>query len=171
MVTVAQALNLSLTASASVALVSAIFMFTVTVRERGRLPPAGSPALPFLKRRSVQIFAASIATAFLIASFADVAARSELRGFLQADRVTSIAVNGKQVADPKPILNAIRSMHAVMAHHSHPTTHISVELANAKGAMKVLLRRDSDEPQEYWVSYPGYPGAEDRIVTSVLDDY
>ncbi len=124
---------------------------------------------------SIGLFAVPILLVFAVVNVISAAARSEVRTILDGAEDAEVSINGVVVADPAPVLNALRSMTWMSAHHSFPTTRVHVVVRSTKGKLAVDLGRDSHQPQEYWVFYPGYGATTtneiDRIVSSAFDAY
>jgi hypothetical protein len=90
-----------------------------------------------------------------------------------------LRVNGQDVPNAGPILNALLQVDDIPAHHSHPTKSIEIEVEDEWKAFRLVLARDSERPAEYWVYYPkedftnGVTTGQEmgRITTSALDGY
>jgi hypothetical protein len=102
-------------------------------------------------------------------------ARGEVLTCLDGLTKAELTVNGKVPQHPVQILGAIRLLHEVVGHHSHPTSAIHVVVTCRQGNIALQLQRDSDEPQEYWVFYPAYYSSAHnelgRIETALFDAY
>jgi hypothetical protein len=118
------------------------------------------------------IFGSVISGEFAFAALMKHAAWEEIRPRLSSsiDRVT---VNSARAADQNAIIVALKNIHDAAAHHSHPTTEYRVLLDTSQGPLYLRLCRDSDNPHEYWVFYPGFRSTDlseiGRTFTDVLD--
>jgi hypothetical protein len=117
-------------------------------------------------------FAAIVGGEFAAAELIEHEARMEIAPLL-ASKVNSVTVNGKPIANADAIFSALRGMHSIMAHHSHPTACYRIELTTESGPLELDPCRDSDDPHEYWVFYPGFRETRlneiGRTVTDALD--
>jgi len=84
-----------------------------------------------------------------------------------------VLVDGKPAANSRAILDALKAVRPVGAHHSHPIKVLQIEIRAPAGSMSLSLGRDSQFPREYWVLYnPQFTDAGiGRIETSELDAY
>jgi hypothetical protein len=84
-------------------------------------------------------------------------------------------VNQQPVSDADKVISALKLLSPQFGYHSHPTKRIGVEINSENGHLTLVLGRDSDYPQEYWVFYRKYRVSSNneigRITTSVLDQY
>jgi hypothetical protein len=124
---------------------------------------------------SLGLFGVPILLGFAIVNIIASTARSEVRTFLNGLQETEVSINGVVVANPTPVLNALRSMTMMPLHHSSPTTRVHIVIRSNKGDLAVDLARDSHRAQEYWVFYPRYVATNsneiDRIISSDFDSY
>jgi hypothetical protein len=103
-------------------------------------------------------------------------ARRELRAAVAQS--SGVAIEGRAVQDPAPVLAALQRVTHVPAHHSSPTTRVHLELTGGPRPVAVTLARDSENPAEFWVYRPGRnwhndPLGQDagRLVSRDLDAY
>ena len=68
---------------------------------------------------------------------------------------TAVNVNGKRVPDPSVLLGALRGLGHIPGHHSSPTAPIRVDLLVGVDTTPLVLARDSQRPDEFWVYRPG----------------
>src|SRR4029077_9192860 len=97
------------------------------------------------------------------------------------DRLESIAgqyrisINGTAVPNSTQVLQALKSLKWMPAHHSSPTKRLTVEISDHSQRVIFSLARDSGNPREYWVFYPTYYITKyneiGRIVTPLFDSY
>ena len=117
------------------------------------------------------------ATGFLVivlflcgaAVFLGQAALDELRPRLNAP-VEQVLVDGAPIGAAEPLVAALRGIESHRYHHSHPTASFRVQLQTSAGPLELTLRRDSTEPREYWVYYPGFAATEANDVGAVFTD-
>jgi hypothetical protein len=112
-------------------------------------------------------FAGIIGVEFAIGSVFRSAALDEIRPVL-AGNIQSVTVNGNAAGRADDLVNAIRNMHSVMGHHSHPTENFQVRLTTSSGQVELDLGRDSDDPHEYWAYYPGFKSTNNNSVAHVF---
>lgn len=72
-----------------------------------------------------------------------------------AAEAVGVNVNGKHVPDPSVLLIALREVGHIPAHHSSPTMPIRVDLLIGADTTPLVLARDSQQPDEFWVYRPG----------------
>jgi hypothetical protein len=86
-----------------------------------------------------------------------------------------ISINGKPAQNSTEILTVLRSFRTSPAHHSHPARAIDVQVLYGSERLVLRLARDSDNPKEYWVSFPKYgitsTSEIGRIKSSAFDIY
>jgi uncharacterized membrane protein (DUF485 family) len=101
------------------------------------------------------------------------AAQTEVRPYLAAE-ITAVNVEGKPFYNSTLLIEDIRKMSEPMAHHSHPIHKFEILLKTSKGNLILFLGRDSQNPQEYWVFYPGFKGTKlnkiGTVFTAALDN-
>jgi hypothetical protein len=68
---------------------------------------------------------------------------------------SGVALNGEWLSDPSVVLIALRGLTRVPAHHSSPTAPIEIRLQSGPDTIALIIARDSDRPQEFWVYRPG----------------
>jgi hypothetical protein len=101
------------------------------------------------------VFAGVIGGEFAIGGFLKSAALDEVKPKLTAN-IEAVTINGTRFDKTNELLEAVRSMHDTMGHHSHPTTGYRLFLATSQGPLRLQLCRDSQDPHEYWVFYSGF---------------
>ena len=86
----------------------------------------------------------------------------------------TVSINGQPAKNAEEVINTLKGLRDVPAHHSSPTRRISVD---ARGTHPITLElgRDSSNPREYWVFYPKHLVTRDneigRITTPLFDAY
>lgn len=103
-------------------------------------------------------------------------ARLELASYLQKPEELTISINGKLVDTNKDsvIINLGKSYLKSYYHHSRPDKKLNIELGNdSSNKFHILLRRDSDDPREYWVYFPQYNFKEEvgKLLTDSFKEY
>ena len=85
----------------------------------------------------------------------------------------SVKINNVVVENPGEVVAELKKVGHIMAHHSHPTTTVRVEIEGSNGHLVLHLRRDSDTPDEYWVFNPAFDDMNEigRITTPIFDQY
>ena len=84
--------------------------------------------------------------------------------------VEQVLVDGVPIGVAEPLVAALRGIESHRYHHSHPTASFRVQLQTSQGPLELTLRRDSAEPREYWVYYPGFAATEANDVGAVFTD-
>jgi hypothetical protein len=160
-------------ASFDLALLALPFLVVNWVRQLIRARVTGKKTVPL---KSVLFFVIPIVFVFIFENVIEVIVRHKLHLLLRSlssDRV--ILVNGLPASSPEVVIGALQKVQPTEGHHSHPTRRINVDIKAHGGAMTLVLGRDSDIPQEYWVFSPAPPfswGDElGRITTKAFDDY
>ena len=162
------------------ALVALPFFFINFLRYRSKILADRSLRSRWLKApfplKSVVAFAGSIAIAITAAQFSREIAHDDVLRELGA--VTSdchILVAGRPAADPTRLLDLLRSLRSVTAHHSHPSHSISIRIVCSSDHLDLTLSRDSSDPHEYWVFLPRYRVTSmneiGRVSTEIFDSY
>jgi len=126
--------------------------------------------------KSTIIFVAAVLIAIVVAETMASLSRAEAVTFIQQlSGNYRVSVNHQPVTNPDGMIAALKQISPELAHHSHPTKRIRVEIQTEKGDWTLELGRDSDFPQEYWVFYPKYRVTSNneigRITAPVFDEY
>ena len=143
------------------------FVYSPRGPDGKRLRAAAPPGLALLFL--IVIFVGS--SAYVIVAFHG---RSETLKFLETlPPAHLVLVDGRQVDAPAPLLADLESVRFGLGHHSHPTISFSIEVQSSSQVLRLILRRDSTTPSEYWVYYPTDrgPAAIGRLSTHALDAY
>ncbi len=104
-----------------------------------------------------------------MASVLSGAALTEI-GPILSGNIQSVTVNGHSADRADDLVNALRTMHSTMGHHSHPTDNFQVRLKTTSGQLELNLARDSTDPHEYWAFYPGFNSTTNNAVAHVFTD-
>ena len=137
------------------------------IKKRGQLP--SWLMLPFL------LIWGGLMLFWAYRSVEEWQARNAVLKFLDApDDQFAVRVNGGPAPNGRAVLQAMRSAHLRMAHHSHPEHQIPVEIWRKQEVLRLTLGRDSDLTQEYWIFWTREAGNTNRleigrIQTSVFD--
>lgn len=138
---------------------------------RARTHPSARPT----SRKAIAgivVFVAVIGAEFALAGAPRHAALVEIKSKLYSN-IDAITINGTKLEDNNALLAALRGMRDTAAHHSSPTTIYRLVLDSANGPLELCLRRDSQDPHEYWIFYPDFYSTEinsvGRVFTDALD--
>jgi len=115
------------------------------------------------------VFAGIIGGEFALGAYVKSAALNEIHPRLFAS-IEAMTVNGTQVDKADDLIAALRNMHDTMAHHSHPTTGYRLSLKTSRGPLVLRVRRDSQEPHEYWVFYEDFYSTTSNDVGHIFTD-
>jgi hypothetical protein len=63
----------------------------------------------------------------------------------------AISIDGRPEQNRDEILATLKSAHSLIAHHSHPTHTIHVDISDPPRRLSLQVARDSEDPREYWV--------------------
>jgi hypothetical protein len=66
----------------------------------------------------------------------------------------SVTIDG-EAQEPAPVLEALRALKHVDAHHSYPLESHQVEIRDGSKTINLVVAQDSERPDEYWVYRPG----------------
>ena len=118
----------------------------------------------------------SLALVLVLSDLARTGARNGLKRYLgNVSGDVAVKVNGEFVANPNEIVDKLRKVAPLPAHHSRTTKKICLEILSNDNVLTVRLERDADIPEEYWVFYPRYRwrlyDEIGRITTNLFDDY
>lgn len=101
-------------------------------------------------------------------------ARDELKNFLEQPNI-EVQINGTTLprSEADQILEELRKVENYMAHHSHPTDQLTIELIVNEETFPLSLERDSEIPTEYWIFSNKYEVTTSneigRIQTAIFD--
>ena len=119
--------------------------------------------------------------AFGVIAFEQINEKRARENVLSALR--GVSPNASVKVDGKPrqsaqILEALRTLHQVEAHHTSPLHPLRVEIREGGKSIDLVVAQDSERPSEYWVYRPGWNYHNDplgeflgRIQTDVFRDY
>ena len=101
------------------------------------------------------LFPISIVVGWLVALTSTSMAQFHARQFLDsASDKCVVAINGKPAGNSSEILNALKTISDLPAHHSSPTRTLDVRLSDPPRHLWLSIARDSSDPHEYWVFAP-----------------
>ena len=92
----------------------------------------------------------------------------------------NVSINGRPVQNPSAVIDALRSVGHLPAHHSSPTRIMVVSVSDPPRHLSLWMARDSSDPHEYWVFFPSPSKLAFRfalqtdighVKTSVFDGY
>lgn len=116
---------------------------------------------------------------FITFMFGDLMASSTrimVRNFLNniSDDAT-VCINGQFVKQPFLIINKLKKVSPITAHHTHALERFHIEVKSKNKSIRFEVGRDSKRTNEYWVFYPKYRYTRKneigRIRTGLFDDY
>ncbi|MHC4111488.1 MAG: hypothetical protein ACYSUY_10450 [Planctomycetota bacterium] len=85
-----------------------------------------------------------------------------------------VSINNEEIQKPLTVIEELRKLAALPAHHSHATKRIRIAIRDNDQGLVIDLSRDSQLPQEYWVFYLGYRhtyvNEVGRITTSLFEE-
>jgi hypothetical protein len=99
---------------------------------------------------------------FVWQSASEAAKRDEFVGRL--NRLSgnyAVTIDSMEVADRSVVVGALRHVVASPAHHSGPIEPHLIRIKSDHDVIEVCLSRDSERPNEYWVSVPRKSGCGD----------
>jgi len=121
------------------------------------------------------IFVGLVVITLVVFSYIETDARNTFFSRVNGASEGSVFVDGQIARDPDQILSALRSLHETPGHHSRPTSTIEILLKGDGGDLPLEIRRDSENPREYWVfSLETKATSLNRIgviETDIFDDY
>jgi len=125
--------------------------------------------------RGTAVFVVAVILGLLIGSTSTLIGRLEVLHYLDGVSASErISVDGRQVQNSKEIINTLKNLSELPAHHSSPTKRIAVEISDHSHLI-LWLGRDSNNPQEYWIFYPRHfitrSNEIGRVITPLFDAY
>jgi len=118
------------------------------------------------------LFAGVIGGEFAIAGVVKSAALEEIKPKLSSN-IEAVTINEVEFDRGNGLIEDLRALRDAPAHHSHPTRGFRVILKTSRGPLALQLCRDSENPHEYWVFYPGFYSTKSnevgRVFTAALD--
>ena len=84
-------------------------------------------------------------------------ARKEFKNILNQENLT-LNINGTELkhGDKLEMIQILKSINKVPAHHSHPTSEIIIEIEHNGNKSNLYLNKDSERQNEYWVYWDKY---------------
>lgn len=165
----------------AVSLLLAGVLFVRIGRERRRRVQAREPepnSLSQADRRlaivTLGMWVGPILGIFAVAQVMVWQVRHDVAVFL--DHVASdaiVEVDGRPRADGPEVVRVLQSLAPLAAHHSHPINRIDVRVESGGRSLELVLGRDSQVPDEYWVFDPRYSALDQyevgRVTTKLFD--
>lgn len=154
----------------------AVGFIKASIRQRKARFSTERAAIP-LPIKSILFFITPVFISIGATELETTIARNDLLSFLQQQTARiEVFVNQTPVQNGSEIVTALTQLRTMfVAHHSHPTHTVMVELRDADKRIVLDVRRDSDLPQEYRVFYPlsRLTSSNDigRITTPLFDGY
>ena len=136
------------------------------------LPDWAVPAFAFV------LFIA-VSLVFGIQYCAELVARKDLlESLARVGAQYRVTLDGREVPDGALVVSAIKRVRGFQAHHSSPTIPIRVRVIGENGVVDLVLSRDSQRRDEYWIhlapnggSGRGFGREAGRIQDPNLTDY
>ena len=133
---------------------------------------------PFLFMRWLTpkfIFGIAVLVSLGVGASSTSIAQFQIQQLLQKQPTTTlVSVNGQPAKNSEEILNTLRGLSDLPAHHSSPTKRIRVDIHGTRH-ITLELGRDSTNPREYWVFDPRHRITRNneigRIITPLFDAY
>ena len=97
--------------------------------------------------------------------------RSTLESLHKVGNNFEIKINGKMVTEKNAVLKELKKVKIIGAHHSSRTKRIDVEIIAPGINSSLVLYRDSDIKDEYWVYLAGKSREIGRIKTNIFDSF
>jgi len=66
----------------------------------------------------------------------------------------TVSIDGRPVRNPGAVIDALRSIEHLPAHHSSPTRIMIVSVSDPPRHLSLWVARDSSDSHEYWVFFP-----------------
>lgn len=86
-----------------------------------------------------------------------------------------VSVNNEEVQKPRTIIDGLKKLTVLPAHHSRVTKRIRIAIRDGDQGLVIDLGRDSDRHEEYWVFYLGYRhtcvNEIGRITTTLFENF
>jgi hypothetical protein len=102
--------------------------------------------------KSTLFFLIPVVLGFVTSWAATSIAEGEVRQFWDSLSPNyAISIDGRPIDNRDEILATLKTAHSVMAHHSHPTHTIHIQISDPPRNLSVQVARDSEDTHEYWV--------------------
>lgn len=127
--------------------------------------------------KSGAFFVVLFVSFFMVDRIMSSSLRNTVKSFLNnVSPEASVKVKGKFVKKPKEIIEVVKGVQPLPAHHSHETEMIHIEIISRDDSLLLELGRDSQRSKEYWVSYPKFFSFTTEIhiggiITNLFDEY
>lgn len=171
-------LNYVVYACGAVAIITLPFMFVFMMRGIKNTPLRPTPLQRWenTPKRTMLLFGGSILVAILISTVLSAMARYDALAFLGTlSNTHSILIDNRPIGDESGLIADLKAVHFVIGHHSHPTKAIRLTICANGRVLNLDLKRDSDDPQEYWAfsTDDRFKAGDEigRVFTRTLDGY
>jgi hypothetical protein len=132
------------------AVLAAPFTFIAWFKNKGR--PKEEKAFPL---KGVLLFVVPLLIAALAGWTSTSIAQYRVAGFLDSlSPQYTVLIDGQVVPNRSEILDALRHVGDLPAHHSSPTRIFDVTISDPPRQLLLWVARDSSDPHEYWVFFP-----------------
>lgn len=127
--------------------------------------------------KSTICFMFAIPAIFMLDGLVSSSLRNRTIEFLsEVSSNPSVRVNGELAEKPMEIIEELKKVRSLPAHHSRATKKISIEITSDGEILALELSRDSDRKREYWVFYPAFFRFTTRnhiggIISDIFDGY
>jgi hypothetical protein len=103
--------------------------------------------------KSTLFFIVPVVLGFVTSWAATSIAEGDVRQFLDSLSPNYvILIGGRPTENRDEILATLKASRSLMAHHSHPTHTIHIQISDPPRRLSLQVARDSEDPHEYWVS-------------------
>jgi len=131
--------------------------------------------------KSSLAFVGPVVIGLLCAGISTYVGQYRLAEFLDsASPHCTVSIDGRVAPNPAEVLDALRSIGDLPAHHSSPGSIFEVVISDPPRRFALWVARDSSDPREYWVFFPSPSKLAFRaalktdighVKTSVFDGY
>ena len=123
---------------------------------------------------TIAAFFIPIIMIFILSFTVEKIVRHEVKTWLEnVSEDAIVSINNEVIRKPQTVIDDLRKLATVSAHHSHATKRIRIAIKDNDQGLVIDLGRDSQLPQEYWVFYLGYRhtyvNEVGRITTSLFE--
>jgi hypothetical protein len=105
--------------------------------------------------KSTVVFVVLIIVGLLSGAISTSIGEYRLGAFLDsASPNCTVSIDGQVLPSPRAVLDALRRVGHLPAHHSSPGRILDVVIADPPRKLSLWIARDSSDPREYWVFFP-----------------
>jgi len=125
---------------------------------------------------AIAAFILPLIISFILSFTVEIIVRHEVKTWLEnVSDDAIVSINNEVIQKPLTVIEELRKLAAMPAHHSYATKRIRVAITDNDQGLVIDLGRDSQLPQEYWVFYLGYRHTKvneiGRITTSLFENF